>query len=111
MMNHEAGRINGSQDGLTVYKNLDSGFLGAEETETDLVEARSDSQDGTLVFVPEEVLRACVHALHLPRHGIAIAVELARAPNPASRAVLLAKDLIEGLLGGECTFKICPIHL
>ena len=71
-MDHETGRVDGCQDGLTIDKDLDCGFLGAEEAESDLVQTRGDRQDDTLVFVPKEVFWACVDALELPGYRIPV---------------------------------------
>ena len=76
-MDHETGRIDGCKDCLTIDKDLDGRFFGAEEAKSDLVETRGDGQDHALVLVPQEVLGACVDALQLPRHGIPIGTQLA----------------------------------
>ena len=71
-MYHKAGRVDRCQDGLTVDKHLNGGLFGTEEAKCDLIEARSNSQDDALVFIPEEVLRTGVYILNLPRHSVAI---------------------------------------
>lgn len=110
-MDHKAGRINSRQDGLTVDEHLHSGLFGAEEAQGDFIEARSYRKNSTLVFIPEEILWACVDTLDFPRHCVTIAVKLAGAPDPASRAVLLTEHFVEGLLRGESTLEVSSIDL
>ena len=76
-MDHKAGRVDSCKDSFTVNEDLDGGLLSAEEAEGDFVKARSNGQDDALVFIPEEVLRACVHILDLPRHSVSIVTQLA----------------------------------
>ena len=111
VVDHEARRIDSRQDRLSIDKHLDGRFLGTEESHSYFVETWRHRQDHTFVFVPEEVLGARIHALDLPGDRVTVRSQLARAPDPASRAVLLAKHLVELLLGGEGSLEVAPIHL
>ena len=77
VVDHKTGRVDCRKDSFTVNEDLDGGLLSAEEAEGDFVKARSNCQDDALIFIPEEVLRACVHILDLPRHSVAIVAQLA----------------------------------
>ena len=110
MMDHETGRINSCEDSLSIDKHLNSGLFSAEETKADLIETWCDSQDYTLIFVPKEVLWACVDTLDLPGDSIAVCTELTRTPDPTSSTVLLAEHLVELLLGCQGCFQVSPVH-
>lgn len=86
------------KDRLSVHGNVNRRLVLAEEGKTDFVEARLHSQEGCLVALQNEVLRARVGTLGLPQNLAHFVLDRPALPLPAGEAGLLAKHLVDDSL-------------
>ena len=90
---------------LIVDQDTDHGSSLRVESEAEGVETWCVHDNHGSILLPEEVVRAGVDRLHLPRHHIQV-LKISRLPDPASHAVFCAKSLIDQGLVVECISKL-----
>ena len=98
---------------LPVKEHLNHDILLGVETESNLIESWSHTNDARLVLLPQEIVGACVDGLHLPWH-LVLVVEVAALPDPSTNTILGAEGLIDKCLLVEGLFEIvfsdAPLH-